>query len=120
MRTADSIVTMRERMEEMTNDNGVRISGTLIRIVAAVFGVAAAYFLTLQSLRIELAAKAESTAVEKLDKKLGNIEVILKESMLSKEQFYKFSSDMERRLSRIEYHLGEITGEQIGESNSKK
>ncbi len=107
-------------LSQASPDSGIKISGTLLRIVATVFGIAAAYFLTIQSLRIELAAKAESTVVEKLDKKLNNIEVILKESLLSKEQFYKFSSDMETRLTRIEYHLGEITGEQIGTANIKK
>lgn len=101
-------------------DNGLKISGALLRIVAAVFGIAAAYFLTIQSLRIDLAAKAESSSVEKLDKKLNNIEVILKESMLSKEQFYSFSKEMESRLSRIEYHLGEIKGAEIGQSSAKK
>jgi hypothetical protein len=104
----------------MSSENGIKITGTLLRIVAMVFGIAAAYFLTIQSLKVELAAKAESAVVEKLDKKLNNIEVILKEGMLSKEQFYRFSTDMETRLTRIEYHLGEITGERIGQPNSKK
>ncbi len=81
--------------------------------MAMIFGIAAAYFLTIQSLRIELAAKAESAIVEQLDKKLNNIEVILKETVLSKEQFYKFSTNLETRLARIEYHLSEITGEKI-------
>ncbi len=111
---------MTRPVPDIAADNGLKISGTLLRIVAAVFGIAAAYFLTIQSLRVDLAAKAESSSVEKLDKKLSNIEVILKESLLSKEQFYKFSNDMETRLTRIEYHLGEITGDQIGESNTKK
>ncbi len=111
---------MSMELSQASPENHIKITGTLLRIVATVFGIAAAYFLTIQSLRIELAAKAESTVVEKLDKKLNNIEVILKEGMLSKEQFYKFSSDMENRLTRIEYHLSEITGEQIGTSNSKK
>jgi len=101
-------------------ENGIRITGTLLRIVAMVVGIAAVYFLTIQSLRVELAAKAENSVVEKLDKKLNNIEVILKESMLSKEQFYNFSNNMETRLNRIEYQLGEITGENIGQSDAKK
>ena len=111
---------MNTKLSQTSSDNGIKFTGTFFRIVATVFGIAAAYFLTIQSLRIELAAKAESAVVEKLDKKLNNIEVILKESMLSKEQFYKFSNDMETRLTRIEYHLGQITGEQIGQSNTKK
>ncbi|MGH8016320.1 MAG: hypothetical protein ACREBV_09030 [Candidatus Zixiibacteriota bacterium] len=101
-------------------ENGIKITGTLLRLVAMVVGIAAAYFLTIQSLKIELAAKAEASVVEKLDKKLNNIEVILKESLLSKEQFYTFSNNMETRLNRIEYQLGEITGEKIGQTNNKK
>ena len=97
----------------MTTENGIKITGTLLRLVAMVVGIAAAYFLTIQSLRVELAAKAESSLVETLDKKLNNIEVILKEGMISKEQFYLFSSDIETRLTRIELRLNEITGEQV-------
>lgn len=111
---------MSRAASESISESGIKITGSVLRIVAAVFGIAAAYFLTIQSLKIDLAAKAESSSVEKLDKKLGNIEVILKESMLSKEQFYSFSQEMETRLTRIEYHLGEMTGEEIGQSNSKR
>ena len=99
--------------ETVNKESGLKITATLLRLVAMIFGVAAAYFLTIQSLRIELAAKAESAIVEQLDKKLNNIEVILKETVLSKEQFYKFSIGLETRLARIEYHLSEITGEKI-------
>ncbi len=99
--------------ETVNKESGLKITGTLLRLVAMIFGIAAAYFLTIQSLRIELAAKAESAIVEQLDKKLNNIEVILKETVLSKEQFYKFSTNLETRLARIEYHLSEITGEKI-------
>lgn len=107
-------------VSEVVSDSGFRITGTVLRIVATVFGIAAAYFLTIQSLRIELAAKAESSVVERLDKKITNIEVILKESMLSKDQFYSFSKDMETRLTRIETRLSEITGEESGSSHTKK
>lgn len=99
--------------ETVNRESGLKITGTLLRLVAMIFGIAAAYFLTIQSLRIELAAKAESSLVEQLDKKLNNIEVILKETVLSKEQFYHFSTGLETRLARIEYHLIEITGEKI-------
>jgi len=103
----------------MSSENGIKITGTLLRLVAMIVGVAAAYFLTIQSLRVELAAKAESSVVEKLDKKLDNIEVILNERMVSKEQFYQFSNNIETRLSRIEYRLGGTTGDKVGKSQSK-
>ncbi len=96
------------------SDKGVRLSGQLINIMTIVVGIAAAYFLTIQSLKIELAAKAESVVVEALDKKLVNFEVILKESVVSKEQFYLFSKNVEARLIRIEYYLKEQAGEHGG------
>ena len=72
--------------------------------------------MTIQSLKIEVAAKADDQTVANLDKKLTNIEVILKEGVLSKEQFYKFSKDVENRLSRIEFLLENKTGEDLGKN----
>ena len=95
-------------------ETGIRLSGQLINIMTIVLGIAAAYFLTIQSLKIELEAKAESVVVEALDKKLANFEVILKEGVVSKEQFYLFSKDVEARLTRIEYYLKEQAGEHVG------
>ena len=100
-----------------TNGNGsLRLSGTMLRIIGLILSLAAAYFLTIQSLKVEMAAKAESVAVETLDKKLANIEVMLKESVVNKEQFYEFSKDVEGRLSRIEFYLKERLGEKVGKN----
>ncbi|MFQ5452901.1 MAG: hypothetical protein ACE5D6_01785 [Candidatus Zixiibacteriota bacterium] len=84
---------------------GFRFSGTMLRIITIILGIAAAYFLTIQSIKIELASKAEGVTVEIIDKKLTNIEVILKEGVVSREQFYLFSKDIEARLTRIEFLL---------------
>ena len=94
-------------------DSALKISSTMLRLMGVVLSMAAAYFLTIQSLRVELAAKAESAVVERLDKKLANIEVILKEGVVSREQFYEFSKDVEARLSRIEYYLKERRGDDL-------
>jgi len=40
--------------------------------------------------------------VEALDKKLAGFEVILKEESVSREQLFRFSKDIEARLTRIE------------------
>lgn len=98
----------------MNGESGIRLSAQLVNIMTIVVGIAAAYFLTIQSLKIELAAKAESVVVETLDKKLANLEVMLKESVVSREQFYQFSKDVEARLSRIEYYLKAQMGERGG------
>lgn len=90
------------------------LSAPLINLITILMGVMAAYFLTIQSLKIEMGAKAEGTVVGRLDKKLANIEVILKESVVSKDQFYVFSRDVETRLTRIEAYLADKSGDEIG------
>jgi hypothetical protein len=98
----------------MHGESGIRLSAQLVNIMTIVVGIAAAYFLTIQSLKVELAAKAEGVVVETLDKKLANFEVMLKEGVVSREQFYQFSKDVEARLSRIEYYLKVQMGEHGG------
>jgi hypothetical protein len=94
----------------------VRFDGQVINLLVIVVSLAAAYFMTIQSLKIELAAKAENAVVEALDKKLVGFEVILKEGTVSKREFYEFSRGIETRLDRIEQHL--IT--HMGENSGKK
>jgi len=96
------------------NERGIRLSGQLINLLTIVLGVAAAYFLTIQSLKIELEAKAESAAVDALDKKLVGFEVILKETVVSRKQFFQFSKDIEARLIRIEQYLKDQSRKNIG------
>ena len=92
----------------------LRLGAQLLNLLLVALGIAAAYFMTIQSLRIELAAKAESAVVETLDKKLGSFEVFLREGVVNREQFYQFSREIETRLTRIEEHLLGQTGEKIG------
>jgi hypothetical protein len=105
-------------MADEQSGGGIRLSGPLLRFVTVVFGIAAGYFLTIQSLKIELAAKAEAAVVETLDKKLAGFEVILKQGVVDKETFYRFSKEIEARLTRIEYHLTNKSGENIGNNQS--
>jgi len=101
------------------SDNGegaFRLNGGVLRFVGVVLSLAAAYFLTIQSLKVDLTGKAESAVVEELDKKLANIEVILNEGVVSREQFYEFSKEVESRLSRIEFYLKQKSGENTGEN----
>jgi len=100
-------------MSKGEKDKELRVSGSLVNVATIVLGMMAAYFLTIQSLKVELAAKAESRVVGMLDKKLGNIEVILREGVVSREQFYAFSREIEARLTRIELHLVETGGEKL-------
>lgn len=92
-------------MNTLFSEKTLRLTSQLVNLIAIVVGVAAAYFMTIQSLRIELAAKAESTVVSTLERKLAGFEVLLREGVVNKEQFYEFSSNVETRLIRIEQHL---------------
>jgi hypothetical protein len=87
------------------NSGSLFVSGPTLRIITTILGIAAAYFLTIQSLKVELAEKAEGPAVELIDKKLTNLEAVIREGVVSKEQFYTFSRDVEARLNRIEILL---------------
>lgn len=93
---------------------GIRVGSPLVNLIAIVLGIAATYFMTIQSLKIELAAKAESAVVTALDKKLISFEVFLREGVVGREQFYQFSRDLESRLTRIEGYLKEKSGDKIG------
>lgn len=99
-----------------SGESSFRVTGGMLRFVGVLLSLAAAYFLTIQSLRVDLTGKAESEAVEKLDRKLANIEVILREGVVNREQFYEFSKEMESRLSRIEFYLKQKSGENTGEN----
>lgn len=79
--------------------------------ILALLGMSAAYFTTIGSIRVSLAEKAESVLVETIDKKLTRLEVIITEGMISKDNFFEFSNNIESRLARIEFHLTNKTGE---------
>ena len=92
------------------------LSSIWLNLLTIILGIAAAYFMTIQSLKVELAAKAEAAVVGTLDRKLVGFEVLLKEGVVSKEQFYRFSTDVEARLIRIEDYLVEYSGENLGKN----
>ena len=84
-----------------------RFSGQLLNLLMIALSIAAAYFMTIQSIKVELAAKAESASVAALDRKLGIVEILLKEGVVNKEEFYRFSSSVDSRLARIEYFVSD-------------
>ena len=100
-------------MGSNSNEPGFKIGGSLLNFITVILGIAAAYFLTIQSLKMEIAEKVEGVVVETLDRKLASIEVMLTEGVVSREQFYLFSTDIEARLNRIEYYLIDKSGENI-------
>jgi hypothetical protein len=79
----------------------------LLTFIMALLGMAAAYFTTISSIKIQLAEKAEAVLVEAIDKKLARLEVIIREGTVSKDQFFEFKNNIDSRLSRIEFYLTE-------------
>lgn len=88
----------------------LRIGNQLLNILLLALGLAGGYFMTVQSLKLELAAKAESGVVETLDRKLTHLEVILREGVVTREQFYTFANEIDHRLGRIEFYLTDERG----------
>ncbi|UCD94060.1 MAG: hypothetical protein JSU69_09860 [Candidatus Zixiibacteriota bacterium] len=85
----------------------VPLSRSLLNFIVILLGMAAAYFTTIGSIKIQLAEKAESALVEKIDKRLGRLEVTIIEGTISKDEFCQFRNSIESRLTRIEYFLVE-------------
>jgi hypothetical protein len=83
----------------------------VMSFILALLGMSAAYFTTIGSIKVSLAEKAETALVETIDKKLTRLEVVIKEGMITKDQFFDFRNDLETRLTRIEYHLIEKMGD---------
>ncbi|MBD3402789.1 hypothetical protein GF420_07825 [candidate division GN15 bacterium] len=88
----------------------LRLGSQILHLLILALGLAGGYFMTIQSLRLELAAKAENVTVEQLDRKLTNLEVMFREGVVTREQFYEFSREVDNRLARIEYYLAEAKG----------
>jgi len=83
------------------------INRPLINFIMALLGLTAAYFTTIGSIKVRLAGKAESALVETIDKRLAQLEVVIKDGRVSKDEFYLFKNSIETRLTRIEYYLSE-------------
>ncbi len=101
-------------MKKIEEKGIIMLNTPMIKFIMIILGVATSYFLSIQSIKVELAAKAEMKTVDQLDKKLTNIEVMLNNAVLSKEQFYEFSQKVDHRLSRIEFLLEHKKGEDVG------
>ncbi len=101
-------------MKKKEEKGFIMLNTPMIKFIMVILGVATSYFLSIQSIKVELAAKAEMKTVEQLDKKLTNIEYMLNQGVLSKEQFYLFSQNIDRRLSKIEFLLENKKGADVG------
>jgi hypothetical protein len=75
----------------------------LFAFFVTAFGIITAYHTAIFGIKLDLAKKAESEIVNQLDKKLSKIEILLNEKLLTKDEFYQFKEQMDKRLNRIEY-----------------
>jgi hypothetical protein len=92
-----------------TNNNKifsrVQLLQFLVAFFVTAFGIITAYYTTIAGIKLDLSKKAESEIVNQLDKRLSNIEILLSKNFLTKEEFYYFSEDLQKRLTKIEYQL---------------
>jgi hypothetical protein len=86
----------------------VQLLQFLVAFFVTALGIITAYYTTIAGIKLDLSQKAESVAVNQLDKRLSNIEVMLNQNFLTREEFHRFSQDLQNRLSRIEYQLSNM------------
>jgi ethanolamine utilization microcompartment shell protein EutS len=87
----------------------VQLLQFLVAFFVTALGIVTAYYTTIAGIKLDLSQKAESVVVNQLDKRLSNIEVMLSQNFLTKEEFHQFSQNLQNRLNGIEYQLSEIT-----------
>ena len=86
----------------------VQLLQFLVAFFVTAFGIITAYYTTIAGIKLDLSQKAESAVVNQLDKRLSNIELLLNQNFLTKEEFHQFSQDLQNRLNRIEFQLSEM------------
>jgi hypothetical protein len=89
----------------------VQLLQFLVAFFVTAFGIITAYYTTIAGIKLDLSKKAESEMVNQLDKRLSNIEILLNQNFLTKEEFHHFSEDLQNRLTKIEYQLSAINKE---------
>ena len=86
------------------------MKGNGFRIFLALIAGLAAYFLMIQELKTEIAGKADSSIVLRIDNKLSRLEALAQERRLSDAGFKEFRDETIRRLARIESLLENARG----------
>jgi hypothetical protein len=83
----------------------VQLFQFLITFFVTVFGVLTAYYTTIAGIELDLAHKAEVQIVNELDKRLSNLELLLKENFMTKKEFFELKDQINQRLLKIEMRL---------------
>ena len=74
----------------------------LLALVLTLCGVLAGYFATVYEIKMNLAHKAENSALVNLEKRVLSLEIYLKERMVTRDDFYLFRENLEKRFSQLE------------------
>jgi hypothetical protein len=83
----------------------VQLFQFLITFFVTVFGVLTAYYTTIAGIKLDLAHKAEVQIVNELDKRLSNLELLLKENFMTKREFFELKDQINQRLLKIEMKI---------------
>lgn len=83
----------------------VQLFQFLITFFVTVFGVLTAYYTTIAGIKLDLAHKAEVQIVNELDKRLSNLELLLKENFMTKKEFFELKDQINQRLLKIEMKI---------------
>ncbi|MCH9032035.1 MAG: hypothetical protein IIB00_07235 [candidate division Zixibacteria bacterium] len=78
------------------------MKGNGFRIFLAVIAGLAAYFLMIQEIKTEIAGKADSSIVLRIDNKLSRLEAFAQDRRSFEAEFKVFRDETIRRLARIE------------------
>ena len=84
----------------------VQLFQFLITFLVTTFGILTAYYTTIAGIKLDLAHKAESQIVNELDKRLSNLELLLKENFMTKKEFFELRDQINQRLLKIELQVG--------------
>ena len=79
----------------------------IITVLVIIVTALSTYYTTIESLKLEVAGKAEDKFVATLDKRISNLEIRLAENFATKEDFYRLKEDLLIRLSGIEAHIAQ-------------
>jgi len=79
----------------------------IITVIVIIVTALSTYYTTIESLKLEVAGKAEDKFVATLDKRISNLEIRLAENFATREDFYQLKEELLIRLSSIEAYIGQ-------------
>lgn len=85
---------------------------TVLTILTTLGYLLGTHLSTINSLKTAIAAKAERSEVELLDKKLTRIEVKLEEAIMTKNEFNRLRDDFDRRIVDLMVRLNDRNREE--------